>query len=80
VGGELHIQSQHLSHATAIIRIGLVKHGGLPQLNAFLDPTQVVHDVADEVIPILVGISSYARERQGSPSKFSRGEFGEPID
>jgi hypothetical protein len=48
----LDVQPQTFSHAAAIIRIGLVKHGGLPQLNAFLGPTQVIHDVADEVIPI----------------------------
>ena len=49
----LDVQSQAFSHATAIIRIGLVKHGGLPQLNAFLGPTQLIHYVADEVAPIM---------------------------
>jgi hypothetical protein len=49
----LDVQSQAFSHPTAIIRIGLVKHGSLPQLDAFLGPTQVIHDVADEVAPIL---------------------------
>ena len=58
----LDIQSQAFSHATAIIWIGLVKHSGLPQLDAFLGPTQVIHDVAGEHD----GIESYS---EGEPPR-----------
>jgi len=51
------VQSQAFGHPTAIIRIGLVKHGGLSQLDAFWGPTQVIHDIADEMATIRRGQS-----------------------
>ncbi len=49
------VQTKPLGHATAILLVGLKEHSNLAKLDAFLGPTQVIHDVADEVIPILVG-------------------------
>jgi hypothetical protein len=48
----LDVRSQAFSHPTAIIRIGLVKYGSLSQLHALLGPTQVIHDIADEMATI----------------------------
>jgi len=51
----LDVQTQTLRYATAIIGIGFEKQRGLPQLNASLSLTEVVNDIAYEVIAVHVG-------------------------